>query len=153
MVELHGDAVIACANLVGRAGASHFSMAWDCPHVPDEEDDHNCPDVTWSATARYKGARIMVDRHRSPSAAALALAEQLLSGAVCRCRQPVTLGDDQPGCRWQLAGKAWTPGCDAPPLTITEGDRGDLGALRRALEAGGNRAQRRAARKRGERRG
>lgn len=149
MPELHGDVVIACADLVGRAGASGFEMAWDCPHVPDEPDDHTCLGVTWSATATYRGARLIADEHRTPSAAALALAERLLSGAVCRCGQPVSLADERPGCRWRLLGKRWEPGCDARSVKIGEGNRGDLPAMHRALGAAGNRAQRRAARKRG----
>lgn len=146
MAELHGDAVIACADLVGRAGAIEFQLGWDCPHTPDESDDHNCPDVVWYAHATYKGARIMVDRHRTPTAAAMALAERMLSGAACRCRRPVTLSDEAAGCRWQLMGKRWEPGCDVEPVRIT-GDRGDHAAMQRALAESGNRAQRRATRR------
>jgi hypothetical protein len=129
---LHGDAVIACADLVGRAGASGFEIGWTCPHVPDEPDDHNCPDVTWHATAAYRGARIMTAEHRSPTLAAVALSERLLSGAACRCGEPVTLADDEPGCRWTLAGKRWEPGCDVPPVHV-KGRRGDRVALARAM--------------------
>ena len=141
---MHEDAVVACADLVGRAGASGFEMGWTCPHVPDGPDDHNCPDVTWHAHAQYQGARIMTDEHQSPSTAALALAQRLLDGAKCRCREPVTLSDAQPGCRWQLVGKRWEPGCDVEPVRV-DGARGDHAAMVRAMaQPPANRAERRA---------
>jgi len=140
VVELNGDIVIACADLVGRAGAREFEIGYlnDDPAAPG-----------WWAQAVYKGAKIIRDGHGTPEAAALALATRLLSGARCRCTKPVTLSDGVHGaCRWQLVGKRWEPGCDAPPITITEAQRGDHAALAQAM---GNRAQRRAARKRGAR--
>lgn len=130
---LNGDAVIACADLVGRAGATQFKLGYLHDDVPIEE-------AGWYAHAQYRGARITVDDRRSPSEAALAFAERLLRGAACRCGKTVTLNDGSPGCRWQLQGKRWQPGCDAPPLHV-DGRRGDLAAM--------NRAMRRAAKKRG----
>jgi hypothetical protein len=106
---MHGDAVIACADLIGRTGATGFELGYLHDGVPVEE-------AGWYAHANYRGTRIMTDEHRSPSAAALALAERLLAGGMCRCGQPVTLDDDRPGCRWQLMGKRWEPGCDAEPI-------------------------------------
>lgn len=132
MADLNEDAVMACTLLVGRAGASGFEMGWTCPHVPDEPDGHTCPGVTWNASAAYLGTRIMVDGRRSPSEAAMALAERLLSGATCRCKRPVTLSDRKPGCRWRLVGAKWEPGCDVDPLTV-KGPRGDVNAIRAAL--------------------
>lgn len=147
---MHEDAVLACVGLVGRAGANGFELGWTCPHVPGEPDDHSCPDVTWHASASYKGARIITDEHRSPSTAALALAERLLRGATCRCRRAVVLVDQADGCRWRLMGQTWEPGCDAPPIRMPDGTRGDYAAIQRALaQAPVNRAERRAARKRG----
>lgn len=148
MAEIHEDAVIACADLVGRAGAREFEIGWDCPHLPEAPDDHGCDETVWHATAKYQGARITVDRHRSPSAAGLALAERLLSGAMCRCRRPVALSDHADGCRWQLVGPRWQPGCDAEPIRMGEGTRGDLAAMQAALNRPANRAQRRAERRR-----
>jgi glutathione S-transferase len=144
---LSEDAVVACADLVGRAGAREFEMGWTCPHVPDELAPHTCPEVTWHAAAFYLGARIVTGRHRSPSTAALALAERLLRGTTCRCGKPVTLADAADGCRWRLVGQRWEPGCDAPPVHIS-GTRGDHAAMQRAFA---NRAERRAAQKRGTR--
>jgi hypothetical protein len=137
---MHGDAVVACADLVGRAGASGFEIGYLHDDVPVEE-------AGWYASASYKGARLMADEHRSPTAAAMALAERILGGAACRCGKPVALNDEQPGCRWTLMGKRWEPGCDAPPLRV-KGERGDHAAMVRALEESGNRADRRAAKRR-----
>lgn len=140
MVELNGDIVIACADLVVRSGATDF----DIGYLNDDEHDPG-----WWAQATYRGAKIIKDGHGTPEAAALALATRLLSGATCRCTRPVTLADGVKGaCRWQLVGKTWQPGCNDKPIRI-KGQRGDLAAMQTAL---GNRAQRRAAnRKRGRR--
>ncbi len=149
MSDMYGDAVMACADLAGRAGAREFEMGWTCPHVPDEPDDHTCPEVTWHAQVSYQGARVMTGECNSPTAAAMDLAERLLRGATCRCRQPVALSDDRPGCRWQLLGKRWEPSCDVPSVRV-EGERGDHAAMERALAGQpANRAERRAAKKRG----
>ena len=128
------DIVIACADLVGRAGASEFQIGYLHDDVPVEE-------AGWYAHAQYKGARIIAQDHRSPTAAALALGERLLRGATCRCTKPVTLSDGAEGCRWQLVGQRWEPGCDEPSISIP-GKRGDYAAMAVAM---GNRAERRRA--------
>lgn len=138
---VNDDIVVACADLVGRAGASGFEIGYLHDDVPVEE-------AGWYAFATYQGARVMVDDHRSPTAAALALAERLLRGAACRCRKPVTLSDSQPGCRWRLAGARWEPGCDAPSVHV-QGKRGDHAAMRRALAEPANRAERRRQQRKG----
>lgn len=94
--ELSGDIVAACADLVGRAGAREFQIGYLHDDVPDEE-------AGWYAHAQYRGTRVTAEDHRSPSGAALALAERLLRGAACRCGQRVTLADGVDGCRWRLA--------------------------------------------------
>lgn len=137
--HMNDDVVIACADLVGRAGASEFEIGYLHDDVPAEE-------AGWYAHAQYRGARITVEDHRSPTGAALALAERLLSGATCRCRQPVTLSDGQPGCRWRLVGQRWEPGCDAPPVRVN-GQSGDYAAMQRAMAEPMNRAERRAAKR------
>lgn len=153
------DIVIACVDLFGRAGATESEIGWDCPHVPGAPEDHSCERTTWYATARYRGARLATDGHRTPSAAVLTLAERLLTGATCRCRRPVALGYPAPEgcCRWRLVGERWEAGCDAPPITIGEGERGDLVAMQAALHRPANRAERRTEereqRRRGGRRG
>jgi hypothetical protein len=69
--SLNEDAVIACADLVARAGASQFEFGHMHDDVPVEE-------AGWYATAFYRGTRITVDERRSPTEAAMALAERLL---------------------------------------------------------------------------
>ncbi len=140
---MNGDVVQACAALVGRSGASGFEIGHLHDDVPVEE-------AGWYAHAQFQGARITVQDHRSPSAAALALGERLLRGATCRCRQIVTLSDGKPGCRWRLVGARWEPGCDAAPVKV-DGPRGDLGAMQRAISQPMNRKDRRAAKKGGRR--
>lgn len=142
---MNQDVIAACADLVERAGAAGFEIG----HTGD--DDTPASEARWYAVATYRGTRVIVDEHRSPSAAALALAERMLAGATCRCTRLVTLTDDREGCRWRLLGRRWEPGCDAAPLTLAAGQRGDLGEMRRAMAAvppGGNRASRRAAKRR-----
>jgi hypothetical protein len=133
------DVVMACVALVGRSGASGFEIGFVHDDVPIEE-------AGWHASAQFQGARITVQDHRSPTGAALALAERLLRDAFCRCRRPVTLSDDRPGCRWRLVGPRWEPGCDAEPIHV-DGPRGDHAAMVRAFNEP-NRAARRAAKKR-----
>ncbi|MBX7264943.1 hypothetical protein KIF24_01980 [Micromonospora sp. Llam7] len=142
---MNDDIVIACANLVDRAGAAGFEIG----HTGD--DDEPAEDVQWYAFAAYRGARVISDGHRSPTAAALGLAERLLAGAMCRCTQPVTVSDSRPGCRWRLVGQRWEPSCDAAPVTVSGGGRGDMAAIQHAMAQvppGGNRAARRAAKRR-----
>lgn len=121
--DLNADAILACADLVGRAGASSF----DIGYTGDETSPR------WYAQAHYRGTRIMVQDRHTPTEAAQGLAERLLRGGTCRCGKPVSLSD-RPGCRWRLVGARWEPGCDAPSVR-TPGKRGDLGAMERALRA------------------
>lgn len=119
------DLIAAAAALVERAGGADFEIGYLSDTSPHR----------WYARARFKGARIMADEHKTPTAAALELAEKLLDGGNCRCGQTITLGDadHDAGCRWTLQGARWTPGCDAPPIPAAE--RGDLEALRAAYKA------------------
>jgi hypothetical protein len=140
---LYGDAFIACAELVGRAGAESFEFGYV------NEEATTVEEAGWWASAAYRGAKLFVGDHRSPTGAAMALAERILRGATCRCGELVALSDEVRGCRWQLMGKHWQPGCDAPAIPV-KGDRGDMAAIEAAatlawLAEGGNRAQRRAA--------
>ncbi|OLT26379.1 hypothetical protein BJF83_21500 [Nocardiopsis sp. CNR-923] len=70
------DELVACADLVGRSGATEFSLAALEENVPVEQG-------RWWASAMYQGARIAVEEHTHPAAAARALAERLLAGARC----------------------------------------------------------------------
>lgn len=133
------DILLACADLVERSGGRQFQLGHLHDDVPVEE-------AAWYAHVTFKGARVTVDNQRSPTAAALALAERLLHKAMCRCRRPVTLSDDADGCRWRLVGPRWEPGCDAEPIHV-KGERGDYAAVQAAYQQPMNRAQRRKANK------
>lgn len=135
-VDMNEDAIIACVDLVGRSGARDFEIGYLHDDVPTEE-------AGWYAHCSYQGARLIAEDRRTPSEAAMALAERILAGGACRCGQKVTLSN-QPGCRWRLMGARWEPGCDAPPIHVGAAGRGDHAALQRAW-ATGNRAARRAA--------
>lgn len=117
-IDMNDDVLIACVDLAGRTGARGFEIGYT-------EDDP----ATWYAYCAYQGARVTVEGHPTPTTAALALAERLLKGALCRCRRPVTLSDARAfagsleGCRWRLMGNRWEPSCDARPFSRTEVDR------------------------------
>lgn len=136
MTELD-DLVLACADLIDRAGAASFDIGY-----LDDQPPHR-----WYAHTQYRGARITVENHKSPTGAALALARRVLDGATCRCGQTVTLSDGEPGCMWRLVGARWEPGCDVPSIVVAAGGRGNLAAMKKAVS--GNRAARRAAKKSG----
>lgn len=121
------DAVLACADLVGRAGAKDFQIGFL------NEEATTMAEAGWYATAKWRGTRFDSGPQQSPELAAMALATRVLKDADCRCGQTVTLADDEPGCRWQLVGREWKPGCDVPPITVV-GQRGDLAAMRRAMQ-------------------
>lgn len=131
------DTVEACADLTGRTGAQGFEIGYVHDDVPVEE-------AGWCAHATFRGTRVQVQDHRSPSAAALALAERLLAGGQCRCGERVTLNDYQVGCRWRLVGKRWEPGCDAPSVKV-DAARGDLDAMQQAMASAGRARRRRRA--------
>lgn len=99
------DPVVACADLVGRTGASMFSVGYLHDDVPVEE-------AGWYAQAYFKGARITAEDYRTPGAAADALAFRLINGGTCRCG---LVGTTLPGpdgqCLWIRVGKQWQPGC------------------------------------------
>lgn len=137
LVWANDDMVMACAHLVDRSGASGFEIGYVNEDVPIEE-------AGWYAHAQYQGARLTAADHRSPTLAALALAERLLRGARCKCRQMVTLSDAAPGCRWRLVGARWESGCDDEPIHVNA-ERGDITALQEAMAAppSANRAERR----------
>lgn len=124
--EGHEDdkaAVLAAADLAVRAGAVGFAIDYSAG-----------PPVTWHTQAFYKGARVFVRGLATPAEAATALAVRLLTGANCKCGQKVALRDGAPGCPWRLVGRRWEPGCDAPPFELSEDKRGDVAAMRGAVD-------------------
>ena len=124
------NAVVACADLVGRSGARKFEIGYLYDDVPSEQ-------AGWYAHAQYPGARITASDQPSPIHAARELAQKILTGAKCRCGRLVSLSDDGAiafedplmadgsswtvetaanagQCRWRLIGKTWTPSCPEP---------------------------------------
>lgn len=122
--------VIACADLVGRAGAREFEIGYLHDDVPADQ-------AAWWASAKFRGARIQVDNHHNPASAAHALAVKILTGARCRCGKLVALSDagatiyqdatmadgskwtaEQASaagqCRWRLIDQSWEPSCPVP---------------------------------------
>lgn len=139
---MNEDAVVAAVELAARGGARGVTFGFLHEGVPVEE-------AGWYMEASWQGTRLFVGDHRSPTTAALAFAERMLTRASCKCGQQITLSDDAPGCRWRLMGKTWTPSCTAAPILV-KGGRGDLTAMAGAYYAAMNRRDRRKA-KRGKR--
>ena len=99
------DAVIACADLVGRSGGKEFELGY-------LDEDASMAEARWWAKAQYKGARIMVEEKTSPWEACDALARRIIDGAMCTgCGKDVTLVDQVGGCRWRRNGDKWEMGC------------------------------------------
>ena len=127
MSNLDEDAVLACADLVGRTGAKEFRIGYLNDDAPNQ----------WYARASYKGTRITEQDYRGPSEAADALSRRLLTGAKCtHCGGLVALsgaGAVAYGspvmadgsrwtaaeaaaagqCRWRRMGPKWVMGCKA----------------------------------------
>jgi len=122
-----GDAVKACADLVGRTGARGFEVGYLHENVPVAE-------AAWYATAVYKGTKITEQDKASAGEACDALSSRLLSGAQCQhCEKLVTLNpagatardvtllngrtwtaqeQAEAGlCHWQRTGGRWERGC------------------------------------------
>ena len=124
---LDQDAIVACADLVGRAGAHTFEIGYLHDDVPTEE-------AGWYASAILRGAKIFEENHRGPVEACDALARRILTGAKCRCGKLVALSDagavayqkvtmadgtewtakqatTAGQCRWRREGDRWKRGC------------------------------------------
>lgn len=127
-MNLDEDALQACADLVGRTGATGLQFGYLHDDVPPDQ-------AGWYAHAQYRGARITVDDQRGPIEAADALCRRLLVGAKCvHCSKLVALSDDgavaydstlvdgtrwtaeeaaRAGqCRWRRVGPRWARGCE-----------------------------------------
>jgi hypothetical protein len=121
---LDQDAVIACADLVGRTGARGFQ----CGYLTEEGAGD------WYAYAAYRGARVTVEGYPGPSEACDGLARRLLEGGRCACGKLVALSDSGAvafasaamadgsewtagqaaaagQCRWTRMGKRWVSAC------------------------------------------
>jgi len=108
MIEIDDDAVKACADLVGRTGASQFQIGFVHDNVPVEE-------AGWYAHAQYRGARLTTTSdYRGPAEAADALSRRILHGGNCGCGKPTTLQDGRDvrkWCRWRREGDRWVSAC------------------------------------------
>lgn len=126
-------AVVACADLVQRTGASQFQIGRTEISGPDGKVVALGP---WFASCAYQGKPIQVEGFDGPQEAADALAIRLLTGGKCRCGRLValtplgatahdgTLADGtrwtvqearQAGqCRWRRTGDRWNPDCPDP---------------------------------------
>lgn len=126
-LNLDEDAIVACADLVGRTGAREFQIGYLSDDPPHQ----------WYAHASYKGARITEGDQEGPAEAADALSRRLLAGAKCaHCGALVALsgagavaygsavmadgsewtaaeaaGAGQ--CRWRRLGPKWVRGCES----------------------------------------
>jgi hypothetical protein len=99
---LDEDAVIACVDLAARTGAAQFEIGFASDDAPHQ----------WYASARYRGARIMVKDQPGPVEAADAMARRLLDGARCtHCKRTVVLSGTGLVCRWRRMGDRWERGC------------------------------------------
>lgn len=129
-MNLDQDAVSACADLVGRTGATGLEVGYLHDDVPPEQ-------AAWYAHAQFRGARITTDGHRDPIEAMDALCRRILAGAMCRCGKLVALSDDSAvafdgtlvdgtrwtaedargagQCRWRRLGPRWVRGCETTP--------------------------------------
>lgn len=98
------DALDAVADLVGRAGASDFSIGYEHDDAPH----------SWYAEATLRGTKVAVREKEDPIEAAEGLARRLLTGAQCNhCKQLVTLNDlAGENCRWRRMGSRWVRGCE-----------------------------------------
>lgn len=154
-LNLDEDAVIAAADLVGRAGARELEVGYLHEGVPVAE-------AGWYAHAQYRGARIIVEEQPGPVEAVDALARRLLDGAQCQhCGGLVALSDAgamaYPGsirpdgtrwteeeiraagqCRWRRMGPKWVRGCEErQPTPHVPLRRGPNRAERRRRGRGG----------------
>jgi hypothetical protein len=143
------DAFHAAVDLIGRSGAREFEIGYLHDDVPVEQ-------AAWWAHAQYRGARIVVENHARPEAAAEALAVKVLSGGMCtHCRGLIALSDAgavaypghltdgsemteeraraMPQCRYRRVAAKWVRGCtDSHPDPSTSPPTPNRAARRRA---------------------
>ena len=124
------DRVKACADLVGRSGATKFEIGYLHDGVPADK-------AGWWGHAAYRGTRLTVSDLPGPAEVAHQLAVKILTGAKCRCGALVALSDEGAvflpdstmadgskwtlaeaeaagQCRWRRVGARWEPSCPEP---------------------------------------
>lgn len=128
MADAGQEAVLALVDLIGRTGATGTEIGWlPKPGKDDVPDDQLLPgDVTWHASAIYRGAKVHAEGETAP-AVADALARKLLDGGQCaHCKRRVVLfgGRTPRTCVWRRSGPRWDrdASClkDHPPKTMEQ---------------------------------
>lgn len=111
----HMDAIVAAAELIGRAGGKEFEVGF-------LDEDAPVHLARWWASATFNGAKVMVDEQPSGALACELLARQVLDGGLCtHCRRVVRIRpeghveDRYKGpkpCAWHRVGPTWKRGCE-----------------------------------------
>lgn len=114
----HLDAIVASAELVGRAGGKDFEVGFLDEDAPIEQ-------ARWWASATFNGAKVIVDEQPSGALACELLARKLLDGGMCtHCKRVVrirpqgyvdpawNLGKGTKACSWERVGPTWKRGCE-----------------------------------------
>lgn len=118
----HREAIVACAEVVGRSGGRQFEVGYlyDEDEPPPDwppGEPVTAADAGWYATARYKGT-LLKGEGADPAEACERLAARVLHGGQCvECGGRINL---RPGagrwkgknCRWRREGEHWVRGCD-----------------------------------------
>jgi hypothetical protein len=101
------DAMLAAIDLARRSGAKDIEIGYLHDDVPVEQ-------AGWYASARYRGAKLIIENKPGPVEASEGLARRILAGATCaHCAKPVALSGEDPGtCRWTRIGARWKRGCE-----------------------------------------
>jgi hypothetical protein len=121
----HLDAIVACADLVGRSGGKDFEVGY-------LDETAAIEDARWYATASFLGAKVIIDEQPSGALACELLARKLLEGGQCvHCRRVVTVRGEGVGalsifgrrgpktCLWIRDGERWAPANHPIPTNRT----------------------------------
>jgi hypothetical protein len=134
--------LLAAVEGLGRAAANSLELGWT-------HDDGPRPGE-WYASARYKGARVIVENQHGPDDAAEALLFKVAAGGECvHCGSTITVSSngltltisghpvldedvlEETGtsglCVWKRDGAHWLRGCDGgygpPPAGLNRAQR------------------------------
>lgn len=123
-VRLDTDPILAAFDLIGRCGAKASELGYERDNVPVHR-------ARWHASAEWNDVRVAVKAHKSPEAAAEALAARLLERATCtHCGRLIALEPEPDRCVWERVGPRWWRGC-----------RGEVPEHQRLIESSGPRGE------------
>ena len=89
--------------------------------------------VWWYAEVRFGAQTVAVTHQHDPVIAAYALSVRLLRSSVCKCGKAVSVVESsETRCGWRLTRAGWVPSCDAAPIKVASGERGNSAVLREA---------------------